>query len=297
MAAHWDARRQSWVADDEDPAGSGGSPEAGYALYAEDTAYAAYAGAGEDGPVGAAAPVARPGLPGPDAPATGARPGTGPVWDGTAWSGAARPGAPAGRRRPVLIAVLVAGVLAAGAVGVRLGSRDTGPGPATPGTASRSGSPASSASASDSGWPPGTRLVRDEAGFTVALPDGWQREPFDTGATYRSPDRTAVLTVRPLSGLSVTPQELVQQTDPQLRASLGGYVRIRLDGTPGTSGAGELVYEYDETLPRQRTRVLERVFTSGDGGVWVIFTAGPASDPSAVEARHQAAVAGFRPTA
>ncbi|WP_405788451.1 hypothetical protein [Streptomyces sp. NBC_01367] len=165
--------------------------------------------------------------------------------------------------------------------------------PAASPTASSSASSASSASPS---VPPAYTVVRDDGGFSVAVPAGWERSHDETGSGsfYRRPgDRSALMQFfRVTESDGVGACELLR-TSSQALATRPGYQEVSLDPAPG--GSCELVYEYDNQESHGRRRAIERITAAPDGRRWALLAAGPAADGTAVRANLTAAVESFRP--
>ncbi|MFF4446662.1 hypothetical protein [Streptomyces sp. NPDC001502] len=218
-----------------------------------------------------------------------------------------------GRERSWKIPLLVAlGAVAVGGCAVAgwfvLGDG----GPKTPAAApSASGTPAppsgtgpnaapsaaapSPSSASPSVPPPYT-VVRDDGGFSVAVPTGWERSRDEdgSGSFYRRPgDRSALVQIfRVTEADSVGACELLRISSQAL-GGRPGYQEVSIDPAPG--GSCELVYEYDNQESHGRRRAIERITVAPDGRRWALLAAGPAADGTAVRANLTAAVESFRP--
>ncbi|MFJ7587325.1 hypothetical protein ACIQZO_07980 [Streptomyces sp. NPDC097617] len=169
-------------------------------------------------------------------------------------------------------------------------SPSTGPADAAPGAPS-----SASASASPTAAPPYT-VVRDDGGFSVAVPTGWERSRDEngSGSFYRRPgDRSALVQIfRVTEPDSVGACELLRISSQTLGAN-PGYREVSVDPAPGESC--ELVYEYDSQESQGRRRGIERIAVAPDGRRWALLAAGPAADGTAVRANLTAAVESFRP--
>ncbi|MFD6226753.1 hypothetical protein ACFWFZ_07710 [Streptomyces sp. NPDC060232] len=292
----WDAQAQRWVAD-QAPAGPAAHPPAG----------------SPPGTVQGLPPL--PPQP-PTAPAPAYEPPPVPPPPGP------RPAdRPRGRwLTPATAGIAVASV-AIGAAAVWFVARDTGDadhtgeknGTVTSGAPTGSGNGASTATAAPSttagptrtptpsptGSGPGAgahETKQDAAGFTIAVPAGWAREELKEGVFYRSADRSALIQVFRVSEPELSPLQAVRQASTYLRGGTRGYEEISVGPVPGSSGAAELVYQYDSEESRGVRRGVERVFLAPDGTKWALLTAGPVAEWEATQDHHAAALAAFRPT-
>ncbi|WP_030290647.1 hypothetical protein [Streptomyces katrae] len=215
-------------------------------------------------------------------------------------------------RTPLLVGLVAAVVGGASVAGWMLLGGEDGPGTnaqpplrsgaATAGSsASAPASPAPGPSRSASpgtGSSPGYTLVRNEAGFSVSVPTGWQpsHEEQGSGSFYRPPggDRSALLQVFPITeDRSTSSCELLRTSSKSLESGTPNYRQVSLE--PVAASACELVYEYDSAESRGRRRGIERIVTTADGRRWALLAAGRAADPSTVRANLTAAAESFRP--
>ncbi|MFB6583694.1 hypothetical protein ACFCYC_40895 [Streptomyces sp. NPDC056402] len=173
--------------------------------------------------------------------------------------------------------------------------------PVPPSGTGPDGSPTASATASASASastsvPPAYTVVRDDGGFSVAVPTGWERSHDETGSGsfYRRPgDRSALVQIfRVTESDAVGACELLR-TSSQALGNRPGYQEVSLD--PVSGGSCELVYEYDNQESHGRRRAIERITVAPDGRRWALLAAGPAADGTAVRANLTAAVESFRP--
>ncbi|MEU7119116.1 hypothetical protein [Streptomyces zaomyceticus] len=244
------------------------------------------------------------------------------------------PGGPAPEARPRARGAVAAGVavavLAAGSAGGwLLWGRDDGGSPAAGGppasvsapeetgadtTAPTSGSPSdpSSGTPSDSASPSGTAtptdgappagygVVKDLKGFTIAVPDGWDRTESDQGVFYNAPDRRSLLQVFVVTEAGLTPYEALRGASEDGRATKPGYQEISLERVTGEPGApadsAELVYAYTRD-DGSRRKVVDRAFTAADGNHFAILVAGPESDWPKQRESLSVALKFFRPGA
>ncbi|MGI5445111.1 hypothetical protein ACQEVM_05090 [Streptomyces sp. CA-243310] len=163
------------------------------------------------------------------------------------------------------------------------------PTPSAPGTGAET-APGATGSPGD-----GHEVRRDPKGFTVAVPAGWVREESGAGVLYRSPDRSALLQVFRVAEPELDPLEAVRAASAYLRTANPGYQEIRIGAVQGDTGAGELVYEYDNAESGGRRRGVERVFIAADGAKWAVLAAGPDTAWTATRDHQVRALAAFRP--
>ncbi|WP_411108104.1 serine/arginine repetitive matrix protein 2 [Streptomyces sp. c-19] len=223
------------------------------------------------------------------------------------------PGAPAPeartRSRTVVAAGVAAAVLVAGSAGGWLlwrgdgdekppaagGSSASVPAPpeSTDPTGTGSGDPTGSDPTSESPSPsdgttpptddvppPGYRAVEDLKGFTVAVPEGWDRTESGQSVFYNAPDGRSLLQVFVVTEAGLTPYEALRGASEDGRANKPGYQEISLERVTGEAGApadsAELVYAYDRA-DGSRRKVVDRAFTAADGTHYAILAAGPES--------------------
>ncbi|MEU3482607.1 serine/arginine repetitive matrix protein 2 [Streptomyces sp. NPDC033754] len=145
-------------------------------------------------------------------------------------------------------------------------------------TASPSGS--ASTQPTDDLPPPAYSVQKDLKGFTIAVPDGWDRTESDQGIFYNAPDGKSLLQVFVITEPDLTPYEALRGASDDGKANKPGYVEIGLDRVTGEPGApadsAELVYAYDREGGRRK--VVDRAFTAADGNHYAILSAGPEAD-------------------
>ncbi|KQX10309.1 hypothetical protein ASC82_21685 [Streptomyces sp. Root431] len=143
-------------------------------------------------------------------------------------------------------------------------------------------SPSASASTqpTDDLPPPAYSVQKDLKGFTIAVPDGWDRTESDQGIFYNAPDGKSLLQVFVITEPDLTPYEALRGASDDGKANKPGYVEIGLDRVTGEPGApadsAELVYAYDREGGRRK--VVDRAFTAADGNHYAILSAGPEAD-------------------
>ncbi|MEU4273728.1 serine/arginine repetitive matrix protein 2 [Streptomyces tanashiensis] len=284
--------------------GHGGGP-AGGARWNDETQSWESGGSGSG-------PVASPGG-GPVAPPPPPPPAYAPeftpeyVPESGGWQYPAPPApAPRPRSRAALAAGVAAAVIAAGSVSAwMVWGRGDANGPAAGPAASvsappapsgteepTSGTPSDTASetptesstptstSTDGVPPPGYRVQEDLKGFTIAVPDGWDRTESDQGVFFNAPDGRSLVQVFVIQEAGITPYEALRGASEDGRSNKPGYEEIGLERVTGEAGApadsAELVYAYDRDGGRRK--VVDRAFTAADGNQYAILAAGPEAD-------------------
>ncbi|CAM5394931.1 serine/arginine repetitive matrix protein 2 [Streptomyces narbonensis] len=149
------------------------------------------------------------------------------------------------------------------------------------GSPTDSPTPSGSATApSDGVAPPGYRVQKDLKGFTVGVPEGWDRTESDQGIFYNAPGGKSLLQVFVVTEPGMTPYEALRGASEDGKANKPGYVEISLDRVTGDpaapADAAELVYSYERDGGRRK--VVDRAFTAADGNHYAILAAGPETD-------------------
>lgn len=114
--------------------------------------------------------------------------------------------------------------------------------------------------------------VADPGGFTLLVPDGWQRRTRDTVVFYDSPDRLSLIEVYAMG--TDPPYQQALATEETL-VNNPGYRRIRLERT--ADGGAELEYSYDLAGAGVRHAV-DHILVGPDGNAWAVLVAGPDQD-------------------
>jgi len=214
--------------------------------------------------------------------------------------------APGHRVRRVVLAVVAAVVLGAGAGGgfwyvtherVTHDRVDTSTS-ASAGTSTGT-SPGSSTGSSGGATGPGSsyRTAQDPTGYRVAVPKGWTRTQRQGAkapvVTYDSPDGTRRLQIFRVSENSPAESLDLAENDPGYGfARQPGYQVI--DRSSGSTWA-ELTYRYDDQDKGMR-RVIDHRFEAADGSLYAVRSSGPvALDPALVRGPLTAAVDSFCP--
>ncbi|MGW5426293.1 hypothetical protein ACWET9_03570 [Streptomyces sp. NPDC004059] len=127
--------------------------------------------------------------------------------------------------------------------------------------------------------PPGYVLQEDTAGFTIAVPDGWQREEKSNGVFYNSPDGRSLLQVFAITEPDITPRAALTETSRNLAKNNKNYKQLSLQDVSQDSGgpAAELVYAYDRPDGTRR-QVVDHAFATDTGEQYAVLVAGPESD-------------------
>ncbi|MFJ9900958.1 hypothetical protein ACIQPR_47370 [Streptomyces sp. NPDC091280] len=164
-------------------------------------------------------------------------------------------------------------------------------------TAVRSGSPSTERTTTASGQqsatdtpsvdatdvPAGYQVVHDTAGFTIAVPDGWQRDQRTNGVFYTIDGDRDLLQIYQIADPAGTPYEALQSTSNNRSAEEPGYEQLSLQevtasaDAPGQDAA-ELVYAYDNKTLNQRRQVVDYAFTAPNGTQYAVLVAGSADE-------------------
>lgn len=146
--------------------------------------------------------------------------------------------------------------------------------------------------------PAGYRLVADPEGFSVAVPDGWERSLEKDRVFYRTADRASLVQIFQVTEAGMTPGEAVRLASKGLRDGTEGYEEISVgpvDGAVNEGMSAELVYEYDSEESGGRRRGVERVFRVSSGDLWAVLVAAPAGEWPRQKEVLGAAIEHFKP--
>ncbi|WP_425830402.1 hypothetical protein [Streptomyces fractus] len=219
---------------------------------------------------------------------------------------------PPGRGRRFALVILAAAVFgAAVATGAVLMTRgddpvpDPKPNPTSPKPIHSSPTPPPSPTPSPSGeLPAGYRQVKDAAGFTLAVPDDWDRSENEQGVFYTSSDEASLIQVFTITEPDTTPLQSLRVAAGNLSTSLSkdGYEQSSLKETPAPEGASddvtddaaELVYAYDSEKLGARRKVVDLAFTAQDGTQYAVLVAGPETEWPAQKARLATVLSRFK---
>ncbi|WBO61426.1 hypothetical protein [Streptomyces camelliae] len=153
-----------------------------------------------------------------------------------------------------------------------------------------------SPSSSPTDVPPAYVLQEDASGFTIAVPDGWQREEKSNGIFYNSPDGRSLLQVFAITEPDMTPRAALTETSHTLAKNNKNYKEISLQDVSQDSGepAAELVYAYDRPDGTRR-QVIDHAFGTDTGKQYAVLVAGPENDWPRQRDILQIALAHFSP--
>ncbi|MFD8573496.1 hypothetical protein [Streptomyces sp. NPDC059639] len=233
-------------------------------------------------------------------------------WPEPELTGPAAP--PTGRNRRYALVLVGAAVLgAAVATTVTLVGRGDDPGPdpkptraaaatSTP-TTSPPGPTASATPSTTGELPSGYREVTDETGFTLAVPDDWNRTENEQGVFYKSSDKTSLIQVFTIEEPDTTPLASLSTASETLSTANPGYEEVSLEETTAPDGASEavtddaaeLVYAYDSEELGARRKVVDFSFTAQDGTQYAVLVAGPDTDWPAQRDRLTTVLSRFSP--
>ncbi|MBT2396614.1 serine/arginine repetitive matrix protein 2 [Streptomyces sp. ISL-100] len=146
--------------------------------------------------------------------------------------------------------------------------------------------------------PAGYRLVEDPEGFSVAVPDDWERSLEKERVFYRTADRASLIQIFRVTEAGMTPGEAVRLASGGLRDGTEGYEEISVgpvDGAVNESMSAQLVYEYDSEESGGRRRGVERVFRVSSGDLWAVLVAAPADEWPLQEKIIGTAIEHFKP--
>jgi hypothetical protein len=164
-------------------------------------------------------------------------------------------------------------------------------------TASVSPSATDPPSADATDVPAGYRVVHDPAGFTIAVPDGWQRDERTNGVFYTIDGDRDLLQIYQVTEPDGTPYTALQAASKE-RSSQPGYEQLSLqEVTPSATAPGqdaaELVYAYDNKPLNQRRQVVDYAFTAPNGTQYAVLVAGSADEWPLQKNRLSVALARF----
>lgn len=139
--------------------------------------------------------------------------------------------------------------------------------------------------------PAGYELREDPAGFSLYVPENWERQNDGPpqGVFYTGDGRRSLLQIMDFAGEHDSPREAMDALVAGVSGNAGylDHGQEELDG-----GAVELNYVYDHSGFGPRD-VYVRTFPGGDGGVYAVLAAGPEDDWELTEERYETAADSF----
>jgi hypothetical protein len=136
--------------------------------------------------------------------------------------------------------------------------------------------------------PPGFVRTQDPAGFTLDVPDDWQRSTQGASVFYRAADQSGLIQVFALTGAQTTPYESLEATEKTVSAN-DGYQKIRLEQV---GDAAELEYAYIRPDGTVR-HVLVHAYDDPSGIQYALLTGGPDTEWSTYEQIEQLLLESF----
>ncbi|MYW68401.1 hypothetical protein GTY65_30645 [Streptomyces sp. SID8379] len=148
------------------------------------------------------------------------------------------------------------------------------------------------------------REVTDVAGFTIAVPDGWDRSESEQGVFYKSSDESSLIQVFTITEPDTAPLASLRAASKTLSGKNPGYEEVSLAETTAPDGASEavtddaaeLVYAYDSEKLGARRKVIDFAFTAQDGTQYAVLVAGPDAEWPAQRDRLTTVLSRFRPS-
>ncbi|SHK91399.1 hypothetical protein [Actinacidiphila paucisporea] len=228
------------------------------------------------------------------------------------------PRTPGGNSRVLIVALAVVLVCAAAGIGLWAAQTDSGggggsspaagapgfgdgtsaysPDPATAGDSDTTDLPTTEDPTTDfpttedpstepatTGPPPGFAHLQDVAGFTLDVPESWQRSSGGASVYYQSQDQQGLIQVFSLSSPQTTPYESLKATEATVSTN-NGYqllgLRYIIDDQASDAADLEYTYVRDDGGTRH---VVDRAFTGPDGVQYALLVAGPDSDWSSYQ--------------
>ncbi|WUH93336.1 hypothetical protein OG900_26620 [Streptomyces sp. NBC_00433] len=126
--------------------------------------------------------------------------------------------------------------------------------------------------------PPGFERLQDVAGFTLDVPEAWQRSDGGASVYYESQDASGLIQVFALTSPETTPYDSLKATEETVSGNdqyqlLG--LRYIIDDDASDAADLEYTYVRDDGSTRH---VVDRAFTGPDGVQYALLVAGPDSD-------------------
>ncbi|MFF0446777.1 hypothetical protein ACFYT4_10230 [Streptomyces sp. NPDC004609] len=158
------------------------------------------------------------------------------------------------------------------------------------------------ATPSASSPPPAFRITEDEEGFTIAVPEGWERTSGRNGVFYTAGDRRSLLQVFVISETFMTPLGAVRAASEGLAARTEEYRELSrgpVGGGPENpeGDAAELHYAYRSEEAGGVRECVERAFTATNGTKYAVLACAPAEQPGERHSVLTTALEHFAPAA
>lgn len=213
---------------------------------------------------------------------------------------------PAGRRRWRTVALVVAlAAVVGGGVGLAvLKYRDSGTGTtATGGTASKSPDKSPDkdkpAKQGDASLPDGWQRVKDPAGFTLFVPEGWRRQMDGKEVDYTPDDGRHYIRISVGKPDFENPYMHQLNLEKALEKRLPKYQRITLHSNTFrdqvNSSLWEFTYVEKKGFPGKR-HAIDQMYFSEDGGTeYAVYMSGPESDWATTREQFDTVLRGWQP--
>ncbi len=130
---------------------------------------------------------------------------------------------------------------------------------------------------------PGFEIVDDEEGFTLAVPEGWERTSGNAGVFYKAADERSLLQIFTITEPDLTPLEAVGLASDSLSQTTEEYREYSLGLVTGGAenpgdDAAELHYAYLSETAGGMRECIERAFTATDGEKYAVLACAPAEN-------------------
>ncbi|MEJ8659215.1 serine/threonine-protein kinase [Streptomyces sp. MS1.AVA.4] len=205
-----------------------------------------------------------------------------------------------GRWRRTLLVIALAAVVGGGAGFLALRYADSGgQGTDDPGSSTTSGAAGgkTTPSAEQDGW----ERVDDPAGFSLLVPEGWERQ-LDGDQIDYTPDNG-----RHLIRISIdrtpdfeNPYMHMQDVEKTVRTRLPEYQRVRLDQNTFRDQEKSALWEFTWTETKNNAgerRAIDQVYYADDGTEYALYMSSPAKEWSTTRKQFDTMVQSFQPPA
>ncbi|MBD0745524.1 serine/threonine-protein kinase [Streptomyces sp. CBMA152] len=217
------------------------------------------------------------------------------------------PARPAGRRRWRTVALVVAlAAVVGGGVGLAvLKYRDRGgdssTGTTTTGTASKSPDKATDkpTKQGDASLPDGWQRVKDPAGFTLFVPEGWRRQMDGKEVDYTPDDGRHYIRISVGKPDFENPYMHQLNLEKALEKRLPKYQRITLHSNTFrdqvNSSLWEFTYVEKKGFPGKRHAIDQMYFSDGGGTEYAVYMSGPETDWATTREQFDTVLRGWQP--